>query len=395
MSYYRIIHLSIFILASIVICYSKTIDYNIRGTIEPGWEFIYDLFQNNFIENQDLGASVAVYHQGKLVISLSGGWFDESRTKLYDDNTLQLVFSTTKGIVAAAVALAVQRNLLDYSALVTRYWPEYGQNGKENTRVSDILSHRAGLPDVAASFEEYLNWTTMKHILEQQSPSWLPGSAHSYHSLTYGWLVGELIRRVDPKQRSVGEFIQDEISIPSNLEFYIGLPLIEEYRVSPLEFNQISQNLNNQSLNSALNFFNDIRLHQAEVPAVNGISNAYSIARFYSLLIGDIDNGKYKRILNEDIMKLATKSNTPDGELDLFSQTHLPFGMGFMLLDKLLPKLGPGSFGHFGAGGSFGLAAPSHNLSFAYVMNRMDATGSGLHSRIEPMLNKIADILNK
>ncbi|UJR24306.1 hypothetical protein I4U23_027273 [Adineta vaga] len=395
MSYHRTIHLLIFILASIVTSYTKNIDYNIRGTITPGWESIYDLFENNFIEDRDLGASIAVYHQGQLVVGLSGGWFDQSRTKPYDNATLQLVFSTTKGIVAGAVALAVQRGLLNYSALVTDYWPEYGQNGKENTLVSDILSHRAGLPDVSVPFEQYLNWTTMINILEEQSPSWIPGSAHSYHSLTYGWLAGELIRRVDPKKRSLGQFIYDEISSSSNLEFYIGLPSTKEYRVSPHEFSQLSQHFNDESLNSAMNFFNDVRSHQAEIPAGNGISNAWSIARFYSLLIGDVDNGKYQRILNEDIMKLATKSNTPDGELDLVSQTHSSFGMGFMLLDKTFPKLGSGSFGHFGAGGSVGLAAPSYNLSFAYVMNRMEGTITAANNRFEPILTKIVDILNK
>ncbi|CAF1184368.1 unnamed protein product [Adineta steineri] len=395
MSYYQTIHFIIFILASLVVSSSEIIDYNIRGTIEPGWEFIYDLFQSNFVENRDLGASVAVYHQGKLVVDLSGGWFDESRTKVYDNNTLQLVFSTTKGLVAVAAAIAVQRNLLDYSSLVTRYWPEYGQYGKENTRVSDILSHRAGLPNIAASFDDYLNWTTMIHKLEEESPSWLPGSAYSYHSLTYGWLAGELIRRVDPRKRSLGKFIQDEISSPLNLEFYIGLPSTEEYRVSPHEFSQLSQHFNDESLNAMMNFFNDISSHEAEIPAGNGISNAYSIARLYSLLIGDVDHGKYKRILNEQIMKLATKSNTPDGELDLFSQTHTPFGMGFMLFDKTFPRLGRGSFGHLGTGGSVGLAAPFYNLSFAYVMNRMEGTISDANNRFEPMLTKIIDKLNK
>ncbi|CAF0788441.1 unnamed protein product [Adineta steineri] len=144
-----------------------------------------------------------------------------------------------------------------------------------------------------------------------------------------------------------------------------------------------------------MNFFNNIYSHQAEISAGNGISNAWSIARLYSLLIGDVDHGKYKQILNEHIMKLATKSNTPDGELDLFSQMHAPFGMGFMLFDKTCPKLGPGSFGHLGTGGSVGLATPFYNLSFAYVMNRMKGTISGANNRFEPMLTKIVDILNK
>ncbi|CAF1444772.1 unnamed protein product [Adineta ricciae] len=365
MSANRMIHYSMYFLLLTfplsVISY-KLIDHNIQGEIAPGWEFVSDLFQDNFIKDRDLGASVAIYHQGKPVVSLTGGWFDESKTKPYDSAALQIVFSTSKGIVAAAVALAVQRGLLNYSALVTDYWPEYGQNGKENTT---------------------------------QSPAWWPGTAHNYHPLTYGWLAGELIRRVDRKRRSLGEFVHEEISSPSNLEFYIGLPSAQEHRVSPLEFNQITKDFQNASLDESINFFNEAHLHQAEIPAANGITNAWSVARFYALLIGDVDDGRYRRIISEDILKIATKSNTPYVELDSVSQSSISFGMGFMNFDRILPRLGSGSFGHFGAGGSIGLAAPAYNLSFAYVMNRLDATVAGLNNRIEPILTKVAEKLNQ
>ncbi|CAF4174372.1 unnamed protein product [Rotaria sp. Silwood2] len=149
----------LFIFSTVV--HSESVDYNIRGTIKP-----------------------AAYYQGSLAFELGGGWFDQSRTQLYDVETLQLVFSTSKGLVAAAVALAVQRGLLDYSALVTRYWPEYGQNGKENTTVADIMSHRAGLPYISTPFEQFLNWTAMIHTLEQMTPLWSPGPAHGYHAYT-------------------------------------------------------------------------------------------------------------------------------------------------------------------------------------------------------------------
>ncbi len=130
---------------STVICFND-VDYNIRGTTATGWEPVRDLFKQNFAQGLDTGASVAIYHQSLLVVDLSGGWFDLSRTEPYDNDTLQIVFSTSKGAVAAAAALCVQQGLLEYSALVTKYWPEYGQNGKENTTVADVLSHRAGLP---------------------------------------------------------------------------------------------------------------------------------------------------------------------------------------------------------------------------------------------------------
>ncbi|UJR34412.1 hypothetical protein I4U23_021819 [Adineta vaga] len=382
-----------FFLVSSVICY-KTVDYNIHGTITTGWEFIWNLFRNNFVEDLDLGASIAVYHQGKLAFELYGGWFDQSKTKLYNNDTLQLVFSTTKGLVAAAVAVAVQRGLLDYSALVTRYWPEYGQNGKENTTVADILSHRAGLPDASLPIEQYVNWTAMVASLEKQTPVWPPGSTHGYHALTYGWLAGELVRRVDPKKRSLGQFVQEEISNYIMSEFYIGLPSKYQHRVSPIELNQNSRESLNESVISLINMFNEPRVHRAEIPAGNGITNARSIARFYSSLIGDLDDGKYKRILNKDILKLVKKSNTPKNEIDAVFQIPTVFGLGFTLFDDILPEFGPETFGHTGAGGSIGFASPSKNLSFAYVMNRLDTNTMYLDVRIKSILAKIAQVIN-
>jgi CubicO group peptidase (beta-lactamase class C family) len=150
----------------LIIVSSNNAEVNIYGTTASRWDFVRDLFKDNFVQGRDLGGSVAVYYQGKLVVDIWGGWFDQSRTKPYNNETLQLVFSTSKGLVAAAVALCVQRGLLNYSELVTKSWPEYEQqNGKENTTVSDILSHRAGLHNHPPLFEQYLNWTAMIHTL--------------------------------------------------------------------------------------------------------------------------------------------------------------------------------------------------------------------------------------
>ncbi|CAF3870749.1 unnamed protein product [Rotaria magnacalcarata] len=372
---------------------SEPIDYNIRGFIKPGWGFVRDIFRDNFVQERDLGASVAAYHQGSLVFELGGGWFDQSQTKPYDINTLQLVFSTTKGLVAAAVALAVQQGLLDYSALVTKYWPEYGQNGKENTKVSDILSHRAGLPDINEPFEMYVNWTVMIHKLEKMAPSWPPGSAYGYHALTYGWLAGELIRRVDPKKRSLGQFVKEEISDLINIDFSIGLPENREHLVSPLVLSKAMTNGANGSDRTIFTQFNDPRVHRAEIPGANGIATAWSIARLYSGLIGDLDNGGFKRILNEDTLKLATRSNTPKDEIDLSMQMQRSFAMGFLLYDDILPQFGPNSFGHGGFGGSIGFCAPSKNFSFAFAMNRLDVESVN-DQRIGPMLNRIAEYLS-
>ena len=406
-----LIWISLFLLSTV--CSFSHDYYHIDGTTVDGWEFVRDLFEENFVEERDLGASVAIYHQGKLVVDLSGGWFDRSFNKPYDQNTLQLVFSTTKGLVAIAAALCVERGLLDYSELVTKYWPEYGQSGKENTRVKDILSHRAGLPLEPASGEQLLNWTGMIHLLEKQQPLWIPGTAHSYHALTYGWLAGELIRRVDPKRRTLGQFIQDEIADRLGIEFYVGLPAEKDNRVSPLTLNLESLRTMNESTKGLYLFYNDPRLRQAEIPAANGITNARSVAKLYASLLMDLDNGKQKRLLTERILKQATTSNTPDDELDFFTKRPSSFAMGFILLDYSYPFFQSQIFGHpgktysghiflyssmfscgvLGAGGSIGFAIPSKNLSFAYVMNQLDfdATSPRFQRILEGIAKKIGE----
>ena len=322
--------------------------YSVRGTVADGWEFVLDLFRENFVQGKELGAAIAVYHRGHVVVDVTGGWFDESRTKLYDDDSLQLVFSTTKGLVAVAAALCVQRGLLNYSSLVTEYWPEYGQHGKENTTVADILSHRAGIPYISTPIELYTNWTAMIHILEQEKPLWVPGTAHGYHAVTYGWLAGELVRRVDPKKRSFGQFVKDEITSPLQIEFYVGLPPDIQHRVSPVVPHPEVKNILNDTMKGLFQIWNDPHIHQAEIPAAIGISNARSIGRLYASLIGHIDDKFKYRLLSDEIMKCATKSNTPLNELDLVLQYYSSYSMGFHRFDRFLPDFGPGVFGHHG-----------------------------------------------
>ena len=317
---------------------SRNVEFNIQGRTSSGWEFVRGLFQENFAEDRDLGGSIAMYHRGELVVDLYGGWFDRAETKRYDTETLQLVFSTSKGLVAIAAALCVQRGLLDYSALVTEYWPEYGQKGKGNTTVADILSHRAGVPFDGVGTDEHVNWSVMIRLLEEMSPLWSPDSKHGYHALTYGWLAGELVRRVDPKKRTLGQFIHEEIAIPLEIEFYIGLPPALEARVSPLDLNP------NSSINYAS--FNEQRVHQAEIPAANGITNARSVAKLYALCFGRV--GEKQRLLNAETLQRAIRSNTPPNEIDFVLQLPTQFSMGFSLFDDAFPSFAPGVFGHNG-----------------------------------------------
>lgn len=391
-----------------ILASNKETKLRINGKVDKDWKFVRDLFEDNFLQDRDLGASVAIYYQGKLVVDLWGGWFNESKTKPYTKDTLQMIFSTTKGIVATAVALCVQRGLLSYSEKVTKYWPEYGQNGKENTTVADVLSHRAGIPFLSATPEQTRNWSAMIRAIESLTPLWPPGTAFGYHAGTFGFIAGELVRRVDPKKRTLGQFVRDEIAVPLDVELYIGLPSQYIDRVSPVG---VKSNATFDGY-AAYNFWNDPLTWQAELPGGNGISNTRSLAKMYASLIGNVDCKNGDRLLNENILQQATTSNTRPGELDFFLRLPGTFAMGYILLQSFFPYLAPDVFGHsgkvcsftsvvretsliLGFGGSIALAIPSKGFSFAYVVNRLSPALTAVDIRYDIILRQIATKLDQ
>ena len=367
----------------------------IGGAVVSGWEPVRDAFLENLRSGEETGCSVAVYHRGKKVVDLWGGSFDVDRTKPYDEDTLQLVFSTTKGITAIAVAMCVERGLISYSDPVAKYWPEFAQHGKDSATVAQLLSHQCGLYTVDGdiSLEEALDWDTMTARLAATAPRWPIGSTHGYHALTYGWLAGELVRRVDPSRRTLGEFVRDEIVDPLEAELWIGLPEKFESRVSPMigGLNTgVDENADPAvkammeqflgpnspggqalSLNGAFSVdgaFNRRDVHAAELPAANGITNARSLARIYSATLGSVDG---VRLIGSDTVDVARRTVTPPGEPDVCLIMPTTFGMGFMTHGPFSLYSGPGSFGHPGAGGSVAFAQPERELAVAYVMNQM------------------------
>jgi CubicO group peptidase (beta-lactamase class C family) len=367
----------------------------IVGTVAPGWEAVRDAFAANWSYDgaEEVGAGVAIYHQGHKVVDLAGGWSDQARTQPYTDDTLQLVFSTTKGIVAIAVAMCVQRGLLEYNAPVSKYWPEFAANGKGDITVTQLISHQAGLLDVGegATLANALEWSWMTDRLAAQAPEWEPGTKHGYHALTYGWLAGELVRRADPAHRSIGRFVAEEIVAPLDAEMWVGLPEAYEPRVSPIiaatpqsdpmMIAMMEQFMGPNSpggralfLRGAFSLasdeltFNRRDVHAAEIPAANGITNARSLARIYAATIGDVDG---VRLVNDETRDVARTTVTPDNEPDYCLVFPTTFGMGFMTHGVFTPYAGPGSYGHSGAGGSTAFALPEKGLAFAYVMNQM------------------------
>ena len=365
---------------------------DITGLVAPGWESVRTAFDYNFIHTEEVGAGVAVYHRGEKVVDLTGGSFDETGAKAYDDSALQLVFSTTKGITAIAVGMCVERGLLSYTDLVATHWPEFAQHGKGHATVAQLLSHQCGLivPDGPLTLDEALDWETITTRMAATKPDWEIGTGHGYHAVTYGFLAGELIRRVDPQNRTPGRFVADEIADALNVELWIGLPASHEPRVSPIIGRPITDEADDPALAAMLKMFlgpdtrggraltlggamagdgvfNRRDVHAAEIPAANGISNAGSLAKVYAATLGEVDG---VQLLHDEVRNIARSCVTPNGEGDLCLIMPTTFGMGFMTNGMVSQFAGPGSYGHPGAGGSVAFAQPERDLAFAYVMNR-------------------------
>ena len=376
----------------------------IGGTVEPGWEGVRDAFAYNLADTEEVGAATAVYHRGRQVVSLWGGSFDQALTQPYDEQTLQLVFSTTKGITAIALAMCVDRGLIAYADKVSAHWPEFAAHGKGDATVAQLVSHQCGLytVDGPLTLAEALDWNTITARLADTAPRWPIGTAHGYHAVTFGFLAGELVRRVDPQHRSLGTFVREEIAAPLGVEFWIGLPLELEPRVSPIlptpppddpmVIAMMAQFMgpgtpggDALTLNGALrdpdtataisdSVINSRQLHAAEVPAANGITNAASLARIYAATIAPVDG---VRLLTEGTRNVARATVTPEGEADSCLVFPTTFGMGFMTHGGFTMYAGPGSYGHPGAGGSVGWAQPERDLAFGYVMNQMATNLAG------------------
>ena len=295
---------------------STTPTTEVTGSVEPGFEGVRDAFEANFARGLEVGAGLCVHVEGHKVVDLHGGAFDEGGTKPYRSDALQFVFSSTKGATAACAHLLAQRGLLDFDEPVATYWPEFAQAGKGSMPVRHLLSHQAGLPavDRTLTTEELLAWDPIVAALAEQAPLWEPGTAHGYHAVSYGYLVGEVVRRISG--RSLGTFFAEEIAQPLDLEFYIGLPGELEPRVSPIVAGSIfsavaggggdnagggggggfdySKTLLARALNLAgairdLDWMNLPQWHAAEMPAANGITNAASLSRMYAGLTGTVE----------------------------------------------------------------------------------------------------------
>ncbi len=298
-----------------------------------------------------------------------------------------LVFSATKGITAACVLGLVERGLLDLRAPVAAYWPEFGAVGKATIPLGWVLAHRAGVPVVDASLtlEEVLGWSPVIDAIAAQAPLWEPGTRHGYHFRTYGWVLGEVVRR--STGTTLGRYFADEIAAPLGADFWIGLPEREESRVARLlppaapadpdvrallERLTAPDTLLGRAMTGPSNLFhyddmwNRRALHAAEMPSSNGIGTARALARVYAALAGEVDG---IRLLAPATVAAARQMQSDGSDAVLALPTR--FGTGFMLAPALSLAAPSSALGHPGAGGALGLADPDAELGFGYVMNQM------------------------
>ncbi|HEV7941463.1 MAG TPA: serine hydrolase domain-containing protein [Solirubrobacteraceae bacterium] len=357
-----------------------------EGFTAPGFESVREEFERNFTERGDTGAALAVFRDDELVVDLWGGLADRETGAPWRKDSLQVIFSGTKALVGICLLMLIDRGELSADAPVSEYWPEFAAHGKEAVKVSDLASHQARLPAVRKplNISDMCEDVALAAALAAQPQEQDPRAASMYHALTYGWLCGELVRRVDG--RSVGSFFAQEIARPLGLELWIGLPQEQENRVATLHYADSwkgmpeGEELEKDELmklvwaNPPLFPSNDIpwntrEYHAAEIPAAGGIGAARSVARLYACLAreGELDGVR----LLEPATILQARQCLMRGRDPLLDMPEA-YGFGFELQTEL-GYFGPpaAAFGYGGAGGSLHGAWPAERVGFSYAMNQM------------------------
>lgn len=381
-------------------------DIEIHGWCAPKFAPVKDAFLANFREANELGAAVSVYVGGEPVVDIWAGSVDSKFSAPWQENTLANVFSTTKGIVSALALRLVAEGKLSLERPVADYWPEFARQGKGGIPVKWLLSHRAGLPAIREILPDpaIYDWDLMVEKLAAEAPWWEPGTQHGYHPITFGWLIGEVIRRAGGA--SVGRLVHEAFANPLGLDLHIGVPQAEQHRIARisrpapdptnLEAAGFMQKMMADPAGITARAFanpmsiatgsNTVEWRSAEIPAANGHATARAVARFYAALAcgGTLDRVE---ILPRDILKYCWDEQSSGTDAVLGIGTR--FSYGWMLSqNRLHAAFGPGrrSFGHPGAGGSVGMADPDREIAIGYVMNRM---GAGI--LLDPRATRLID----
>ena len=378
-------------------------EINVTGECDPKFSEIQDIFQEAVSSGFDTGANIAIEHQGKMVVNLIGGYKDREGTDPWTNKTILNVFSTTKAITAICIARLVDQGKLDLSKNVSDYWPEYACEGKENTKVSDFMCHRAGMFGFQGGMPDFelSDWDSWTNALASQAPFRVPGTSQGYHALTYGWLVGEIIRRIDG--RSVGKYFEEEIAQPFGIDFKIGLndedldrcsdiladprsesmilkllPYMPDFLL-PDQLKLIKGILKGGDYQVAFQSFEDQDLtntsewRQAEIPSANGHGTAESLAKLFGILSTGCERDG-KNIFSKETLDLCLTPLSKGPDTVLFG-AEINIGVGFDLGLGMTTIGQPGHpksiFGHCGVGGCVAFGDVENQLGYGFLCNRM------------------------
>jgi CubicO group peptidase (beta-lactamase class C family) len=373
----------------------------VEGHVDSGFEAVREAFVENFNRRRELGGACCAYHRGEKVVDLWGGIRNRTTGEPWERDTMVIVYSATKGLAAMTMAVAHSRGWLDYDERVCTYWPEFAQQGKEKVTVRQLLGHQAGL----FAFDEPVDRNVVADldrlamVLARQKPAWEPGTRQAYHAISLGFYEGELLRRVDPRHRSLGQFFQDEIASPLGLDVYIRLPesipnsrlatltppgSIEMLIGFPIRLTLDSMNRRSNIYRALItNPGSGIALDEQrvyarnlEVPSGGGVATARGIARAYSVFATD---GRDLGVRPETLRALAAPAVPPTHGFydECMRSDNIQFSLGFMKSSPEWPFGSPGSFGSPGAGGSLGFADPAAGIGYAYVMSQMGTSLTG------------------
>jgi CubicO group peptidase (beta-lactamase class C family) len=374
---------------------------DVHGHVSPGFEPVRDAFAANFVLRRELGAACCVYSAGEKVVDLWGGRRHAATGEPWEPDTMVVVHSATKGLAAMTLAVAHSRGWLDYDERVARYWPEFARHGKQDVTVRQLLAHQAGL----FAFDEPVDRSTVADldrlaaVMARHTPAWPPGTRQAYHGLTLGFYEGEILRRVDPRHRTLGQFFQDEIATPLGEDFYIRLPdAIPASRLATLSAPGLARMLigfrprrllieglnprSNISRALAVNpgtsvYLDELRVYarDLEVPSGGGVGTARAIAHAYGVFAA---GGGALGLRQETLELLAAPARPPEhGFYDECLKGEVRFSLGFMKPCDNWRFGGPRSFGSPGAGGAMGFADPDAGVGYGYVTSRMGTIFNG------------------
>jgi CubicO group peptidase (beta-lactamase class C family) len=364
----------------------------VDGHVSPGFDKVRDVFVDNFARRHELGGAVCAYYQGQKVVDLWGGVRNKSTGEPWQPDTMAILHSATKGLAAMTMALAHSRGWLDYEERVSTYWPEFAQQGKETITVRQLLAHQAGLFAINEPVDRDLvaDLDRLAVVLARQKPAWPPGTRLAYHALSLGFYEGELLRRVDPRHRSLGRFFEEEIATPLGEEMYLRLPdSIPNARLAPLApprpldmirilpmrliaMNRRSNIYRALVVNPGSGVYLDdkhVYARNLEVPSGGGVSTARGMAHAYGVFA---TGGQALGLRQATLDLLAAPAVPPThGFFDQCLKGKVQFSLGFMKPSRAWPFGSPDSFGSPGSGGSLGFADPVAGVGYGYVTSQM------------------------